>query len=501
MSKHDFFKKMNDDFLALTYDDVQLRTGRSVVMPTKVCVESRFSRNVPLKIPIASAAMDTVTEYEMAIEIALLGGIGIIHRNLSPKEQSAQVAKVKFHMNGFIEKPIFVSENQTIESIVAKSEEKGRHFHSFPVVDKSEKVVGVLTSTNFQFCRDRTLIAKKVMTQDPITAKAGTSLEAAYELMEENKIKVLPIVDNDGKLAGLYVFSDVMRIISGSSNVNNLDKRGQLRVGAAIGVGKDAFERLELLANERIDVVVIDTAHADSKPVFDTLAEIKKQYSGLDIVVGNISEPSSAQRLIEAGADGIKIGQGPGASCTTRVVAGTGCPQLTAIYNCAQIAQGHGVPVCADGGIRFPGYIPKAIGAGAHSVMMGNRLAGTKEAPGQVVLYKNRQWKKYRGMGSLGAMQAHRGSRERYFQGDTGKNHLIPEGIEGLVPYKGELEGVIKQFVGGLRSGMGGVGAANIEELREKAQFWRVSPAGAEESHPHDMEVTEEAPNYQVDEI
>ncbi|MBI4154988.1 IMP dehydrogenase [Candidatus Woesearchaeota archaeon] len=478
--------------LALTFDDVRLKTGYTEVMPEEVSLESLFSRNIPLKIPIVSAAMDTVTEHELAIEIAKLGGLGIIHKNLTPEEQKNEVARVKYHLNGLIEKPICANENEKIEEILKKREERGYTFHTFPVINSEGKLVGILTENDFDFCNNTELYAKEVMTRQLITAHQGINIQEAYKIMVKEKKKALPLIDKDSNLVGLYVFSDVKRIITGSSKNYNIDTKGQLRVGAAIGVYDDAIARLEKLIKEHIDVVIIDTAHGDSKSVIETLKEIKKFYPELDVVTGNISEPESAERLIKAGADGIKVGQGPGSICTTRIIAGIGCPQVTAVYNCSKICDEYNIPLCADGGLRYSGDIPVAIGTGANSVMMGSMLAGTKEAPGEIVFLEGRQWKSYRGMGSLAAMTTNRGSRERYGV----KKELVPEGVEGLVPYKGELKDILFQYVGGLKKGMGYVGAKNINELREKADFLYFSSAGQRESHPHDILITKDPPNY-----
>ncbi len=488
-----FFKNINDQGIALTYDDVRLTTGHSEVLPDDIDVESKFSRNVGLRIPIASAAMDTVTEAEMAIEIAKLGGIGVIHKNFSPHDQASQVAKVKFHLNGLIGKPICFNQNVSIEEILNTRKQKGYAFHSFPIVDDEHRLVGILTENDFTFCENLALKAKQVMTKNVITAKPGASLREAYDVMKDNKKKSLPLRDKSGKVAGLYTFSDVKRILVGDSKTFNVDKTGRLRVAAAIGVYDDAFARLEKLIPEQVDVVVIDTAHGDSKGVLETLKMVKKKYD-VDVIAGNISEAESAERLLKAGADGLKVGQGPGSICTTRIIAGIGKPQVSAVYECAKAARRYKVPVCADGGLKYSGDISIAIGAGAHSVMMGNMLAGTKESPGDFRFHQGVQYKVYRGMGSLGAMESSKGSRERYNQG---KNDLIPEGMEGMVPYKGPVKEVIHQYVGGLRRGMGYVGARSIEHLREIAQFIRITEAGKAESHPHDIVITREAPNYQ----
>lgn len=478
---------------ALTFDDVTLQTNYSEVLPKDVSLETKFSKNVGLKIPIVSAAMDTVTERELAIELATLGGLGIIHKNLTIERQAEEIARVKHHLSGLIEKPITVHREERIFSVLQKRHEKGYGFHSFPVVNIQNKLEGIVTENDFDFCSNNALLIEDIMTSNIVTADKGTKLEEAYEIMQKHKKKILPLVDSNGEIFAMYSFKDVKRIVTGASEQYNLDKNGRLRVGAAVGIGEDTRARVKGLLEENVDVIVIDTAHADTLSVMKTLDDIKNNYD-VDVVVGNITNPESAERLIDHGADGIKIGQGPGGICTTRVIAGVGIPQVSAVYECAKVAQDYGVPVCADGGIRSSGDIVKAIAAGAYSVMLGGMLAGTKEAPGELILRDGRQWKTYRGMGSLGAMKDHEGSRERYLQEGRGK--LIPEGVEAIVPYKGELAEVIFQYVGGLRSGMGYVGAETIHQLRGKADFKRVTPSGKIESHPHDIQITKDAPNY-----
>ncbi len=480
--------------LALTFDDVRLRTGYSKVMPDNVNTSSRFSRNVGLKIPLVSAAMDTVTEYGLAIELAKLGGIGVLHRSLSVGDQVFHAARVKHHLNGLIEKPICVYKDERVSSILSRREEKKYTFHSFPVLSREGKLVGVVTGNDFEFCSNTSLRARDIMSTELLSAPEGTTIDEAYDLMRRRKKKMLPLVGKDGEIAGMYVFADVKRIKTRSAETYNVDGRGQLRVAAAVGTGEEALERVARLAEENVDVIVIDTAHGDSKSVIDTLKEIKRNYS-LDVVVGNVSIGESARRLVRAGADGIKVGQGPGSICTTRIIAGVGRPQVSAIYDCARAIKGK-VPICADGGLEWSGDITLAVAAGAHSVMLGSMLAGTEEAPGNIVFVEGRQWKSYRGMGSIGAMETSKGARERYLQQQTAKNKLIPEGVERLVPYKGKLADVVFQYVGGLRKGMGYVGAATIEELREKGDFDRITSAGLSESHPRGVGITKESPNY-----
>jgi IMP dehydrogenase len=494
----DFFEYLAKNGLAVTYDEVRLKTGYSKVMPGNVSLKSFFSRNVPLKIPIASAAMDTVTESRMAIAMAKLGGIGVIHRNLTPKEQGNEVQRVKFHLSGIITKPITVFENMTMGEIDAMRKERNFSFHSFPVIDQKGRLIGLLTENDFAFCEDFSQRASHVMTRKLITASPNISISSAYGRMKKEKKKVLPLVDQKGFLAGMYLFSDLKRILSGHSEMYNVDKNGRLRVAAAIGTGEEEMERLRELAGYA-DAIVIDTAHGDSDPVFRTLKAIKKKYD-IDVVVGNISEGSSAKRLVKAGADGIKVGQGPGSICTTRIVAGVGCPQVTAVYSVAKAIEKTDVPVCADGGIENSGSIPIAIGAGAHSVMLGKLLAGTKEAPGDVDFQFGNPTKYYRGMGSLSALESSRSSRERYREGNTEKDNLVPEGVEAAIPYTGDLPTVMHQYIGGLQKGMGYVGAATIPELQNKADFWRITPAGMKESHPHGIRIVRDAPNYKREE-
>lgn len=494
--KDAFFAKMEHLGLALTYGDVRLKTDYAQVLPDEVVLKSLFSRNVPLLVPITSAAMDTVTEHRLAIELAKLGGLGVIHRNNSPEEQAMEVARVKYHLNGIIQKPVCVPVDWTIEQVLRRREEKGYSFHSFLVIDGEQKLVGVLSGNDFDFCDQQSLSVQEVMTKDPVTAPEETGIDAAYSLMKQHGRKVLPIVRCNGTVAALYTWSDVKRIRSDRAQTHNVDQRGQLRVGAAIGIGTPELERVQRLREENVDVVVIDTAHADSASVIQAIHDLKAAWPDQEVVAGNVSEPASVERLIAAGIDGVKIGQGPGSICTTRKIAGIGCPQVTAVYQCSMIAEQHGVPVCADGGITHSGDITVALAAGAHSVMLGNLLAGTQEAPGDIVYLDGRPWKSYRGMGSLGAMQESATARARYGQRSTGKDQLVPEGVEGLVHYKGALAQVLHQYVGGLRRGMGYVGAVTIEELRLKCGFMRITLAGENESHPHDVFITQDAPNY-----
>ncbi len=496
MDKNTFFKKRAEEGFALTFDDVTLVTTYSEVMPHEADITTMFSRNIPLKLPIASAAMDTVTEYQMGISMALAGGIGVIHKNNTAGEQARHVDRVKKHMNAKVERPITVRDIDTIESILNMKQVKGYTFSSFPVVNGDGKLVGVLTGNDFDFCIDYSLPAREIMTSKVIWAEPRTAPDEAYKIMLRQRVKVLPLLTKSRKIVGMYTFKDLKGVKTGSSSKYNLDNNGQLRVAAAIGVGDSALERLEHLVRRKVDCVVIDTAHADHVNIYNTLVEIKRAYPNLDVIVGNISNPESAKRLVEAGADAIKPGQGGGSICTTRKVSGIGIPQITAVAECAMAIEGSDVPVISDGGIRFSGDIPKAIAAGAHSVMLGNLLAGTVESPGEFI-FKNGAWvKAYRGMGSLGAMKEHEGSRERYSQVD--KDNLVPEGIEGEVPYRGPLAAVLIQYEGGLRKGMGYTGSRTIEDLRTKAEFKFITNAGSVESHPHSIEIVKEAPNYSL---
>jgi IMP dehydrogenase len=490
-----FFELLAASGLAVTYDEVRLKTGFSKVAPGAVSLETRFSRRVSMKIPVASAAMDTVTESPMAIAMAKLGGIGVIHRNLTPSEQKEEVRRVKYHLSGMIASPITVQGSMTLHDINAMRRERRFSFHSFPVLDAEGKLVGLLTQNDFDFCEDPGQTAEQVMTRDLITARYDISMDDAYLKMREAKKKVLPLVDANGHLAGMFLFTDIARIRSGNSAMHNVDQQGRLRVAAAVGTGSEALHRVELLV-KHADVIVIDTAHGDSAQVIETLREIKRSYD-IDVVVGNVSEGSSARSLYLAGADGIKVGQGPGSICTTRVVSGIGCPQVTAVFSVVNAVEGSGIPVCADGGIENSGDITIAIGAGADSVMLGKLLAGTKEAPGIVEFHSGAPMKLYRGMGSLAAMKSSQGARERYRQSEGAPDKLVPEGVEAAVTYIGDVETAMHQYLGGLRAGMGYVGVATIQELQARADFYRISAAGIKESHPHGVQILREAPNYQ----
>ncbi len=496
--KDDFFKKMERDGLALTYDEVRLKTGYSIASPSEVSLGSWFSRNIPLKSPIVSAAMDKVTEHKMAIAMAMCGGIGILHGGMSAERQASQVARVKRHLNGVIENPICVREEENVKDVLDKCAKKGFTFRSFPVIGVNGVLVGVLTSTDLDLCSDcSTAKVRDIMTKgNLVTAPPNTTIRDAYTLMKEARKKVLPLIDDGGRIKGMYVLSDSQRILFGSneSALYNVDANGRLRVGAGVSDGgEEELKRVELLVGEGVDVLVVETAHADTPHMVKTIQCIRARFPDVDLVSGNISEPDSAKRLADLGVDGIKVGQGPGATCTTRIVAGVGCPQATAVYNCCKALRGFEIPVCADGGIRYSGDIPIALGLGADSVMIGTMLAGTDESPGEVREYRGIRVKEVRGMGSPKAMAASKAARDRY---RTEKDGSVPEGGEGYVVHRGSLASLLHQLVGGLRKGMGYVGAESIEELQAKADFHRLSMAGIAESHPHDMVLTENLPNY-----
>lgn len=477
--------------VALTFDDVRLRTGYSSVMPTEVSLKTQFTRGVGLHTPITSAAMDTVTEHRMAIALAELGGIGVIHRSLSPAVQAQEVSLVKRFLNGRIDTPVTVYEDESVERVLTERERQEYPFHSFPVVSRrTGRLIGIVTKNDFDFCADRSLLIKDIMTARPVTGSAHLTPQEALTLMRERKHKILPLTDKDGRVVGMYVASDLQRIFSSSSG-HNTDRGSQLRVAAAVGTREEDVERVKLLRQAHVDVMVIDTAHGDSKPVYDMLKKIKALYPNQEVMVGNISEAASAKRLVDAGADGIKIGQGPGSICTTRIVAGIGRPQVSAVYECAKAIRGSGIPVCADGGIGNPGDVVVALGVGADSVMMGRILAGTDESPGETFTQQGRRFKRYRGMGSLAAMRESAASRDRYRQ--TGKP-TVAEGIEAFVPYQGPVQTIVQEYLGGLRNGMGYIGAGSIDELHAKAVPFRISQAGLRESHPHDVLTMTEAP-------
>ena len=476
----------------LTFDDVLLVPAESRVLPNEVSTATRLTRGITIQIPIVSAAMDTVTEARLAIALAREGGMGIVHRNLSIDAQMAEVDKVKRSESGMIVEPVTLPR----DAVVADALELMATYHisGVPITDETGLLVGILTNRDLRFAPDASQPVSALMTsRDLVTAPVGTTLAEAEAILHRHKIEKLPVVDSDGRLKGLITVKDIQKRIAFPRATK--DEQGRLRVGAAVGVGPDAWERASALVDAGVDVLVVDTAHGHSTSVPEMVRRIKSKLE-VEVVAGNVATAEATESLIEAGADAVKTGVGPGSICTTRVVAGVGVPQITAIYDCAGAAARHGVPLIADGGMTSSGDIAKAIAAGADSVMAGSLLAGTDESPGDVVLHQGERFKEYRGMGSLGAMRARGSSRDRYFQGDVEDvDKLVPEGIEGRVPYKGPVTAILHQLVGGLRQAMGYCGAATIEEMKG-AQFVRITAAGLQESHPHDVTITKEAPNY-----
>ncbi len=475
----------------LTYDDVLLIPAFSEVLPREVKIQTKFTKNIILNTPIVSAAMDTVTESEMAIAMAREGGIGVLHKNMTIAKQASEVKKVKRSESGMIIDPVTIKKNQTV--LEAKSLMREFSIGGIPVINDSDELVGIVTNRDLRFENDNTRKISEVMTsKNLVTVSEGTSLKQAEAILQENKIEKLPVVSKTQKLVGLITYRDIIKV---SENPNaNKDTYGRLRVAAAIGVTGDALERAEALINAGVDALVIDTAHGHTKGVVSVLKSIKSSFSDIDVIVGNIATGEAAKYLVEAGADAVKVGIGPGSICTTRVVAGVGFPQLSAIIDVSNAIKGTGIPIIADGGIRYTGDIPKAIAAGADSVMLGSLLAGTKESPGETIIFEGRKFKSYRGMGSVEAMK--QGSKDRYFQDvEDDIKKLVPEGIVGRVPYKGELYETMHQFIGGLRAGMGYCGAKDIESQKQ-AKFVKITSAGMRESHPHDVTITKEAPNY-----
>ena len=475
----------------LTFDDVLLIPAYSEVLPKAVELKSRFSRNIELNIPFVTAAMDTVTESAMAIAIAREGGIGVIHKNMSIDEQARQVAIVKRAENGMIYDPVTINLGSTVGDALAMMAEY--HIGGIPVVDEERRLKGIVTNRDLRFEQRMDKSIDEVMTKENlVTTHQTTDLSAAADILKENKIEKLPVVDREGRLVGLITYKDITK--AKDKPMACKDEKGRLRVAAGVGVTNDTLERMQALVDAGVDAVVIDTAHGHSRGVVEKLREAKATFSGIDVVVGNVATGAAARMLVEAGADAVKVGIGPGSICTTRVVAGVGVPQLSAVYDVYSELKNTDVPLIADGGLRYSGDIVKAIAAGGSSVMIGSLVAGTEESPGDTIIFNGRKFKSYRGMGSLEAME--NGSKDRYFQADTndGKK-LVPEGIAGRVPYKGTVQEVIYQLVGGLRAGMGYCGAANINALHE-AKFTRITNAGVMESHPHDISITSEAPNY-----
>ena len=475
---------------ALTFEDVLLVPNYSEILPKEVSIQTKFSKNISLNIPMVSAAMDTVTEYRAAIAMARLGGIGIIHKNMDIDTQVKHVIKVKKSESGIIIDPISVKPDRTL--IDAKNIMDDFKISGVPVVDDNNVLVGILTNRDMRFEKDFSKIIKDVMTPSPlITAKAGTTLEEATVIMHKHKIEKLPIVDENNKLKGLITIKDINK--KKDYPTANKDEHGRLRVGAAIGVNQ--IERAKALVDAGVDVLVLDSAHGHSRGIIETVKAIKKSLN-IDVVAGNVATAEATLALIEAGADGVKVGIGPGSICTTRIVAGVGVPQISAIDECAEVGKKFNVPIIADGGIKYSGDLAKALAVGASAVMMGSALAGTEESPGDIILYQGRKFKGYRGMGSIGAMK--KGSTDRYFQEGTAADKLVPEGIEGRVPYRGSLGDILHQFIGGLRASMGYLGAKDIETLQATAEFVEITSAGLRESHVHDVSITNEAPNYHI---
>ena len=473
----------------LTFDDVLLIPAKSHLTPTMIDLRTRLAKDIYLNTPIMTSAMDTVTEAKMAIAIAREGGIGIIHKNMSIEKQSEEVDKVKRSENGVIVNPFSLTADKTVaeaDRLMGKYKISG-----VPIVDEKGKLVGILTNRDLRFLSDYNTVIKDVMTKDHlVTAPIGTDLEAAQKILMKHKIEKLPIVDNDGTLKGLITIKDIEKAVQYPNSAR--DKSGRLLCGAAIGSTGDVLERAQALLDAQVDVLVLDSAHGHSKNIMTCLDKIKSAFPEAVIIAGNVATAEATEDLIKAGADCVKVGIGPGSICTTRVVAGIGVPQITAVYDAACAAQKYNVPIIADGGIKYSGDIVKALAAGANVVMLGSLLAGCEEAPGATEIYQGRSFKVYRGMGSLGAMEC--GSKDRYFQ--EGAKKLVPEGVEGRVPYKGNVSDTIFQLVGGIRSGMGYCGCPTIEELHERSQFVRITGAGLKESHPHDIYITKEAPNY-----
>jgi IMP dehydrogenase len=476
----------------LTYDDVLLVPAYSEILPREVDIRTRFTRNIQLNVPIVSAAMDTVTESRMAIAMAREGGIGVLHKNMSIDLQAMKVRKVKRAESGMILDPVTLHADALVRD--AKANMREFSIGGIPIVDRDGRLIGIVTNRDLRFEKNDDRPISEVMTsKNLVTVAEGTSLEEAEDILQANKIEKLPVVNKDNRLVGLITFRDITKLTQ--KPIANKDKYGRLRVAAALGVTADALDRAGALVAAGVDAVVIDTAHGHTRGVVAVLKQVKKAFPDLEVVVGNIATPEAARYLVDAGADAVKVGIGPGSICTTRVVAGVGFPQLSAVLEVAAAIKGSGVPVIADGGIRYTGDIPKAIAAGADCVMLGSLLAGTKESPGETIIYEGRKFKSYRGMGSVEAMRE--GSKDRYFQDvEDDIKKLVPEGIVGRVPYKGDLFESIHQFVGGLRAGMGYCGARDIETLKETGKFVKITASGIHESHPHNVTITKESPNY-----
>ena len=477
----------------LTFDDVTLVTRYADFLPDATNLASRLTSRITLNIPFVSAAMDTVTEAGMATAMAMLGGIGVIHKNLPPEVQAQHVRRVKHHLNGLIMKPVAFRANDTLAYIHDYREEHHLSFSGFPILDDQDKLAGIVTSSDIRFAKKTATRAADVMTTRVITAAPGTTLEQAYTIMMENKIGKLPLVDQAGRLVGLYSFTDVLELVENAQPLYTRDSRYRLRVAAAVSAND--HDRMAMLADEEVDVVVVDSAHGHSKGILDMVTWINQHYPDIDVIGGNVATAEGALALMNAGAHAVKVGIGPGSICTTRVVCGVGIPQITAVYNASQ-AVGGAIPVIADGGIRHSGDVPKALVAGADTVMLGSLLAGTEESPGEKIIHEGRHFVVYRGMGSLAAMKEGKGSRQRYGQDNVKEDDLVPQGIEGIVPLAGSVKKIMTQFCGGLRSTLGYCGARTVPELQRDGQFFRVTNAGVREAHPHDVKIIKEAPNY-----
>lgn len=484
-------------FVGLTYDDVSLVTQYADFQPSETDLSSPLTREIMLNVPFVSAAMDTVTEADMGIAMALAGGIGIVHKNLEPAAQRTEVKRVKYYLNGFLVKARTITQDMTVREVEAWKEEKEFQFSSFPVLDENRKLLGIVTGSQFRYAESPEVRVRDVMVTDTVTAKPGTTIQQAYDTLLKHKISILPVVEEDGRFAGLYSFKDVRRIIREKNNLQCVDERYRLRSGAAVGAAD--HDRVECLMESPVDVLVVDTAHGHTQGVMAMVKWIKAKWPEQQVVAGNIATAEAARALVEAGADGVKVGIGPGSICTTRVVAGVGVPQFSAVYTVARELRGSGVPVIADGGIKQSGDVVKALAAGGASVMMGSLFAGTDESPGERVLIGGRQYMTYRGMGSLTSMGARHGSADRYGQKDVAERKLVPEGIEGLVPYTGPVATTLHQYIGGLRSSFGYNGSRSVSELQSKARPVRVTEAGKREAHPHDVEFIKDAPNYRVE--
>ena len=478
--------------LALTFDDVLLLPAESDILPRQVDVSAQLTRNVRLRIPLVSSAMDTVTEARTAIAMAQEGGLGFIHKNLTIQQQALEVTKVKKYESGMVVDPVTIEPDAPVHKAVALMRQ---HEISGIPVTKNGRLVGILTNRDLRFEKNLDQKVEAMMTRELVTCREGITQDEAKELLHRNRIEKLLVVDDKYQLRGLITIKDIEKTRAHPNAAK--DEKGSLLVGAAVGVGPDRDERVHALLQAGADIIAVDTAHGHSRSVIEAVRDLKRNFKGIEIVAGNVATGDAASALCEAGADAVKVGIGPGSICTTRVVAGVGVPQITAIDNCVRAASRHGVPCISDGGIKYSGDIVKALAAGAHTVMIGSLFAGTEEAPGEVILFQGRSYKSYRGMGSMGAMK--KGSRDRYFQDETEDMKLVPEGIEGRVPYKGPLAMNVFQLVGGLRSGMGYTGCHSIEELRTKAKFVRITAAGLRESHVHDVQVTQEAPNYRIE--